>query len=259
MPNLNSSHFQWPTCWWPPSGNFLATVNTDAMEAHQSQPQQSRLHPIRRSGHSQPRRFQNRLALLRVRTPKAPALQLHRCFSLRRRSKEPRRSLDRSVMEWRSNFGLYRSEGGIAEILLLAFLSLNFYGCWFFFVWGLLLRFCCDGGKIFQVLFVGPACGWWLGCWPVGMVELVMGLIWMVAEFYLCSFFLCEYGWIGMGEKKKMKAFFQVSVRRVLLGGCSGFRLVVGGWEREKNRVWENKDKERREKSERFLVYYFIL
>ena len=28
----------------------------------------------------------------------------------------------------------------------------------------------------------------------VGIAELGMGLIWMVAKFYLCSFFLCEYG-----------------------------------------------------------------
>ena len=28
----------------------------------------------------------------------------------------------------------------------------------------------------------------------VGMAELGIGLIWMVAKFYLCSFFLCEYG-----------------------------------------------------------------
>ena len=27
-PNLNSSHFRWPTCRWPPSGNFSATVTT---------------------------------------------------------------------------------------------------------------------------------------------------------------------------------------------------------------------------------------
>ena len=56
------------------------------------------------------------------------------------------------------------------------------------------MRFYCDGGKNFLALFVGPACGWWLGCWLVGMAELGMGLIWMVAEFYLCSFFLREYG-----------------------------------------------------------------
>ena len=129
---------------------------------------------------------------------------------------------------------------------IASFFIFEFLWLLVFFVWGLLLKFYCDGGKIFRVLFVGPACGWWLGCWPVGMVELVMGLIWMVAEFYLCSFFLCEYGWIGMGEKKKMKAFFQVSARSVLLGGCSGFGLVVSGWEREKNRETENKDEERR-------------
>ncbi|KAF3975451.1 hypothetical protein CMV_001296 [Castanea mollissima] len=26
--NLNSSHFRWPTCRWPPSGNFSASVTT---------------------------------------------------------------------------------------------------------------------------------------------------------------------------------------------------------------------------------------
>ena len=108
------------------------------------------------------------------------------------------------------------------------------------------MRFYCDGGKNFLAWFVGLACGWWLGCWSVGMAELGMDLIWIVAKFYLCSFFL----WVWLNwhwrEKKKNQGFFQVSARRVLLGGCSGFGLVVSGWEIEKNRETENKDEERR-------------
>ena len=89
---------------------------------------------------------------------------------------------------------------------------------------------------------------WWL------KEEVGMGLIWMVAEFYLCSFFLCEYGWIGSEEKKKSRLFS--SCRRVLVGGCTGFGLVVGGWEREKQR---DGDHRWREKTERFFILFYCV
>ena len=73
------------------------------------------------------------------------------------------------------------------------------------------------------------------------MAELGTGLIWMVAELAL---------------ERKNQGFFQVAARHILVGGCSGFGLVVGGWEREKNGEMENKDEERRERD---FLYYFIV
>ena len=58
--------------------------------------------------------------------------------------------------------------------------------------------FCCSG-----VIIVFGFCGFFFFFFflcdqclkeEVGMAELGMGLIWMVAEFYLYSFFLCDYG-----------------------------------------------------------------
>ena len=85
------------------------------------------------------------------------------------------------------------------------------------------------------------------------MAELVMGLIWMVAEFYLCSFFLCEYGRIGIEEGKKNQGFFQVA-------GVYWWVVLLGlGWwwvdEKEgKTERWRTEMK--REERE---IFYIIL
>ena len=64
-----------------------------------------------------------------------------------------------------------------------------------------------------MVFFFFSCCDWCLKE-EVGMAELGTGLIWMVAELAL---------------ERKNQGFFQVAARHILVGGCSGFGLVVGG------------------------------
>ena len=103
----------------------------------------------------------------------------------------------------------------------------------------------------FFFFFFFPCCGQWL------KEEVGIGLIWMVAEFYLCSFFLSLWVWLNWQwrEKKKKKSRLFSSCRRVLVGSCSGFGLVGGGWEREKQRDGEHRWIEKRERE----IFYIIL
>ena len=87
----------------------------------------------------------------------------------------------------------------------------------------------------------------------MGIAELGTSLIWMVAEFYLCYFFLCEYGKIGIEEGKKNQGFFQVA-------GVYWWVVLLGlGWwwvDEKEGKTERRRTEMKREERE---IFYIIL
>ena len=92
-------------------------------------------------------------------------------------------------------------------------------------------------------------------------------LLWLMAKgrcgygfdmdggWILSLLFLSLWVWLNWQWRKKKSRLFS-SCRRVLVGGCFGFGLVVDGWEREKQR---DGDHRWREKTERFFILFYCV